>query len=76
MVERVHRLAALQHHVVGDVDDVADGADPDGSQTCLHPAGRWPDTHARNQPADEAPAALRGLNCHDRRLLSLHAFTG
>ena len=29
-IERVHRLAELEHHVVGDVDDVVDRADAGG----------------------------------------------
>ena len=36
-IERVHRLAELEQHVVGDVDDVADRTDAAGRQPVLHP---------------------------------------
>jgi hypothetical protein len=36
-VERVHRLANFEHHVVGDVDQVADGPHAAGEQAVLHP---------------------------------------
>ena len=39
-VERVHRLAAEQHHVVGDVDDVGDRPLPRGHQPRLQPRRR------------------------------------
>ena len=42
-VERVHRLSELEHHVVGDVDDVADRADAGGSQAIGQPLRRGPD---------------------------------
>ena len=44
-IERVHRLAELEQHVVGDVDDVADRADAAGGQARLHPVGRRTDRH-------------------------------
>ncbi len=47
-VERVHRMSHLEQHVVGDVDDVADGTDAGGLQPCLHPRGRGPDGHVRD----------------------------
>ena len=43
-IERVQRVAGLQHHVVGDVDEVRDRA---------HPAGRQP--HAHRQRARARP---------------------
>ena len=48
-VERVHRLSHLEQHVVGDVDDVADGTDAGGLQPRLHPRGRGPDRHVRDR---------------------------
>ena len=39
-VERVHRLSELEHHVVGDVDDVADRADAGRGQAVGEPLGR------------------------------------
>ena len=38
-VEGMHRLAELEQHVVGDVDDVADRADAGSLQPGLHPTG-------------------------------------
>ena len=39
-IEGVHRLPELEHHVVGDVDDVADRADAVGEQPVLQPLRR------------------------------------
>ncbi len=58
MVERVHRLAELEQHVVGDVDDVADRADAAGVQPRLHPVGRRADGDV-GDGADVARAELR-----------------
>ena len=40
VVEGVRRLAHFEHHVVGDVDDRADRADPGGLQPIAHPRRR------------------------------------
>ena len=37
VIERVHGLAVLFHHVVGDVHQVVDGTDAAGAQALLHP---------------------------------------
>ena len=42
-VEGVHRLPELEHHVVGDVDDVRDRTDARGRQSIHQPRGRRPD---------------------------------
>ena len=39
-IERVHRLADLEHHVVGDVDDVVDRADAGGLEALAQPVRR------------------------------------
>ena len=39
-VERVHRMAQLEHHVVGDVDDVVDGPDAGGGEPIGQPGRR------------------------------------
>src|SRR5207247_5073472 len=44
-IERVHRLPDLEIHVVGDVDDAADGPDAGGEQTVGHPLGSRPDLY-------------------------------
>ena len=45
-VERVQRAAAFEHHVVGDVDDVADRAHAREHEPALQPVGRLPHRHA------------------------------
>jgi len=47
-IERVHRLADFEIHVVGDVDDVADRPDACGVQPCGEPSRRRTDLHVRN----------------------------
>ena len=49
-VEGVHRLAELEHHVVGDVDDVADRPDAGGLQPRRQPGRRRADRRRRRQP--------------------------
>ncbi len=47
VVERVQRLAGFDHHVVRDVDDVADAADADGGEPAGEPGGRGADGDVR-----------------------------
>ncbi len=58
-VERVDRLAELEHHVVARVDDVADRALAGGQEAHLDPVRRRPDRHAAHPAADEARAQDR-----------------
>ena len=58
-VERVHRLAGEQHHVVGDVDDVRDRPLPGRDQARLEPQRRRPDLHVLEHAHGEAQADLR-----------------
>ena len=44
-IERVHRLPELEHHVVGDVHDVADRPHAGRLETFRQPARRRPDRH-------------------------------
>ena len=44
-VEGMQRMAQLEQHVVGDVDDVADRADACGREPLGQPGGRGPDGH-------------------------------
>ena len=44
-VERVHRLAQLDHHVIRDVDDVVDGPDAGRFEPRRHPGRRRSDCH-------------------------------
>jgi hypothetical protein len=45
-VEGVQGLAPLEHHIVGDVDDIGDGAHSGLGQALRHPARRWGDGHS------------------------------
>ena len=58
------RLAQLQHHVVGDVDDVADRPRPPAAQAQPHPQGRGSDGHPVDLTGGEPRAALRILDPH------------
>ncbi len=64
-VVRVQRTAALEHHVVGHVDDVADRAHARERQPPLHPVGRRAH-HDRRREGDEARAPVGGLDDHVR----------
>ena len=55
IVERVQRLAELQHDVVGHVHDVADGPHPGAAQALLHPERRRADL----QPLDQRGGVAR-----------------
>ena len=37
----MHRLTQLEQHVVGDVNDRIDGANPAATQLLFHPQRRW-----------------------------------
>ena len=50
VVKGVHGLAVLQHHVVGDVHDVVDGADAHAPQPLPHPLGGGGDLHVPHHP--------------------------
>ena len=56
-VERVQRVAGLQHHVVGDVDEVRDRPHPAGGQADAHRERARPDRQAGHQPGVVARAA-------------------
>ena len=50
VVEGVHGLAVLQHHIVGDVHDVVDGADAHAPQPLPHPLGGGADLYVPHHP--------------------------
>ena len=56
-VERVHRVAELEHHVVGDVDDVVDRPYVGCLQARRHPARRRADADLRHR--GRVPGAQR-----------------
>ena len=60
-IERVHRMAHLEQHIVGDVDDVADRPDAGGVQARLHPFRRGTDRDGRDR-SDVAGTEVRVLD--------------
>ena len=58
----MHRLAQLQHNIVGNVNYVADGAHAAGTQTALHPFGRRHDFDILQHAGSKAGAQLRCVN--------------
>ena len=63
MVEGVQGLARLQHHVVGYVDDVVDGAHTRAQEALLHPRRRRPHLDALDDAGGEAGAEVGRLDC-------------
>jgi tRNA-binding EMAP/Myf-like protein len=61
-VERVDRLAQLEHHVVAHVDDIADRPLAGGDQAHLDPVRGGPDRDAADPAADETRTQLRRLD--------------
>ena len=61
-VEGVHGLAVFQHHIVGDVHDVVDGADAGVPQPFPHPRGRGLDLHVFHHPGSVPGAEVAVLN--------------
>ena len=61
-VEGVHGLAVFQHHIVGDVHDVVDGADAGVPQPFPHPRGGGLDLHVLHHPGGVPGAEIAVLN--------------
>ena len=64
VVESVHGLAVLQHDIVGDVNDVVDGADAVCSQAVTQPLGRGTDLDIGNHSCGVAVAQVLCGNLH------------
>ena len=62
VVEGVERLTRLEHDVVGDVDDVVDGAHAGADEALLHPRGRRPQLDPLDDAGGEAPAEIGGFD--------------
>ena len=64
VVKGVHGLAVFQHHVVGDIHDVVDGADAHAPQPLPHPLGGGGDLHVPHHPGGVpgAQVGVRGLH--------------
>ena len=68
-IERVHRVAELEQHVVRDVDDIVDGADAGCGQPLLHPRWRRRDLHFSEGAA--VTRAAVGILDRDPQIASL-----
>ena len=68
-VEGVHGLAVFQHHIVGDVHDVVDGADAGVPQPLPHPGGGGLDLHVLHHPGGVpgAEVAVLDVDVHQLR---------
>ena len=74
-VERVHRLAVLEHDIVRDVDDVVDGTDAAGAEPLSHPAGRRGHTDVLDDGAGIAVALVGSLDVDLQKVVHI-ALTG
>ncbi|MNQ96336.1 hypothetical protein D3C85_1119340 [compost metagenome] len=72
-VERVKRLAVLQHHEVRDVDDVVNGADARSHQAVLDPQRGSTYAHAFDQASRVVRALLRRCDLHADAVRGFHA---
>ena len=63
-IERVQRLAGLEHHVVCDIDDVVDAADADPLERVAQPTRTGADLHAANDARVVARAVLGVVKPH------------
>ena len=74
-IERMKRLAQFKEHVIGDIDDVVDGANADGFEALAQPSGRRTDFHAADEPGGVMGAKIRRIDAHfDRGLGGLSGF--
>ena len=64
IVKGVHGLAILQHHIVGDVHDVVDGAHAHAAQPLPHPLGGGGDLHVAHHAGGVAGAQVCGGGLH------------
>ena len=64
VVERVQRLAGLEHHVIGHIDDVVDAADADPLERVAQPTRAGADRHAANDARVVARAVLGIVEPH------------
>ncbi len=71
-VKRVHGLAGLQHHKVGDVDDVVDGTDTCLAQAQAHPVGGWRNCHIGYSGGNIARAQVNVLHCDADHVCRFH----
>src|SRR5207249_11317293 len=55
-------MAELEHHVIGNIDDVADAGDARGFEAVLQPFWRRLNLYVSNDASGEAAAVFGGLN--------------
>src|SRR5436309_10037567 len=55
-------MAELEHHVIGNIDDVADAGDARGFEAVLQPFWRRLNLYVSNDASGEAAAEFGGLN--------------
>ena len=68
VVERMHRLAVLEHNIVGDINDVVDRTNAAGVQTLAHPRRRRLDLDILDNAGGVARAQVGVLDL-DRHIL-------
>src|SRR5258707_8351544 len=62
VIESVQRVAEFEHHVIRNIDDVADAGDAGSFEAVFQPFWGRLDLHVSNDTGGEAPAEFRGLN--------------
>src|SRR5208282_62834 len=68
VVERVNGIAEFQHHVIGDVDDVADAGGACGSEAVFQPGRRRLNLDVANHPCGVTAAELRRIDLNGNRV--------
>jgi hypothetical protein len=72
-VERMHGLPHFEHDVVGDVDDVVDGANAGRRESVGKPGGRRRDAHIDNRQRVAAAPGVRNRHAHGSRSRSFRS---
>src|SRR5258708_11303710 len=62
VIERVQRVAEVEHHVIRNIDDVADAGDAGSFEAVFQPFWGRLNLDVSNDTGGEAPAEFRGLN--------------
>src|SRR2546429_9094461 len=62
VIKSVQRVAELEHHVIRNVDDVADAGDAGSFEAVFQPFRRGLDLHVSHDASGEAATEFRGLN--------------
>ena len=71
VIKRVHRLTVLQHYVVGNINDVVDGANARSTQTHTHPKGRGSNLYVLNHSCRIAVAEVGSGNTNANIIFNL-----